>query len=97
MSKLPHGCEDMSVAVTSEDFPIEYDKQFREYGLRILDGGSSILTISFCPFCGAPLPESKRDAWFDALDALGLEPGDPDIPDDMLTDAWWAGEESGPA
>ena len=46
---------------------------FREYGLPIRDGGPSYLTISHCPFCGAALPSSRRDAWFDAVEAAGLE------------------------
>ena len=27
------------------------------YGLIVHDGGSSVIEIRFCPWCGAPLPE----------------------------------------
>ncbi len=51
---------------SSEDFenvdtPIIYIKKFDEYGIKIWDGGSSSLIISFCPWCGQKLPNSKRD------------------------------------
>lgn len=39
---------------------IYYSHTFDEYGLIIHDGGSSFITIDFCPFCGTKLPESKR-------------------------------------
>lgn len=42
--------------------------------------GSSGLLMDYCPFCGQRLPESLRDAWFDRLDELGLEPEDDEIP-----------------
>ena len=31
------------------------------YGLIIHDGGTSAVTIQFCPWCGSKLPASKRD------------------------------------
>jgi hypothetical protein len=31
-----------------------------EYGIIVHDGGSSCVTIRFCPFCGTKLPESER-------------------------------------
>lgn len=37
------------------DSIIYYSKSLGEYGLLIHDGGSSFLTISFCPFCGTKL------------------------------------------
>ncbi|HJX48173.1 MAG TPA: hypothetical protein VJ375_10015 [Gaiellaceae bacterium] len=33
---------------------------YREYGLIVHDGGSSMIVIDYCPFCGARLPESLR-------------------------------------
>jgi len=48
------------------DTVIVFHELFSEYGLPIRDGGQSYLLISNCPFCGARLPESGRDAWFDA-------------------------------
>jgi hypothetical protein len=40
------------------------------------DGGASYLLISHCPFCGARLPESQRDRWFDETEQLIGEDGD---------------------
>ena len=87
--KTKHCCEVMSAHVADEDVPVTYSPRFREYGLKILDGGSAKQLIDFCPWCGRRLPESLRDEWFEQLEHLGLEPEDPEVPDDMKSDAWW--------
>lgn len=80
---------------TSEDFdnvdkPIVYVKKFDEYGIKIMDGGSSSIKIEFCPWCGERLPESKRDEWFDELEKLGInDPWTEKVPDKYLTDEWY--------
>lgn len=51
---------------------IDYNERFDEYGLTVNDGGSSSVVIHFCPWCGAALPESQRDRWFDELEAAGF-------------------------
>jgi len=43
------------------DALIEYFPRLGEYGLIIHDGGQSVVTIAFCPFCGAKLPTSRTD------------------------------------
>jgi hypothetical protein len=55
------------------------------------DGGSSFIEISFCPWCGAKLPESKRERWFNELEAKGVDLENPDvkIPERYLDDRWW--------
>lgn len=68
---------------------IRYSPKFREYGIAILDGGSATQDISYCPWCGAALPPSLRDSWFDTLEEMGLEPEDPQIPDELKDDRWW--------
>jgi hypothetical protein len=68
---------------------IRYDAKFREYGIPVLDGGSSMIKIMFCPWCGQKLPESFRDKWFEVLASKNLDLDDPAIPQDMLSDAWW--------
>ena len=47
--------------------------------------------ISFCPWCGAKLPNSLRDKWFDIVfDDLGFDaPDSPGIPSEMHSDEWW--------
>ena len=69
---------------------IVYLKKFREYGIRILNGGSSIKTIQYCPWSGKLLPKSLRDEWFDTLEELGFDdPRDQEIPEEFKTDKWW--------
>ena len=65
---------------------------FDEYGLIIHDGSSSIITISFCPWCGKKLPESKSDLWFDTLEKMGYDdPFTDDIPDEFNSGEWYKG------
>ena len=42
------------------DCLVHYAAVLREYGLIVHDGGSSVVRIEFCPWCGAKLPESQR-------------------------------------
>jgi hypothetical protein len=72
-----------------EDVFIVYIPKFREYGIRILDGGTSFKIMEFCPWCGIRLPASLRDMWFAQLDHLGLEPESKSLPLHFRTDAWW--------
>ncbi|MGW2145193.1 DUF6980 family protein [Nonomuraea bangladeshensis] len=99
MSLAEHCCESMVRQVTwkcdqhpdSSDCPdmlIRFDERFVEYGLLIHDGGSSSIIITFCPWCGTRLPESQRDRWFDALEALGIERGDDEIPVEYRDGRW---------
>jgi hypothetical protein len=53
-----------------EGAAILYIAKFDEYGIPVLDGGSSIITLEFCPWCGAKLQPSKRDEYFDRLEAI---------------------------
>ncbi len=67
-----HCCEQMTERVNFRcdmhpdvfecaDNLIHYSQRFDEYLLIVHDGGSSGVLISYCPWCGAKLPESKRD------------------------------------
>jgi hypothetical protein len=72
------------------DCLVSYSPTFDEYGLIIHDGGLSIISIQFCPWCGARLPASKRDRWFEALAELGFnDPTEQEIPQHFKTDAWY--------
>jgi hypothetical protein len=96
-----HCCEAMALAVTTEcehhpdrfecpDALLQYSERFCEYGLIIHDGGTSSCAIDFCPWCGARLPESQRDRWFDEIARLGFaDPNDPAIPVSYQSDEWW--------
>ena len=84
-----HCCDMMERNLSEGETAIRYIAKFREYGIPVLDGGSSMIVIRFCPWCGADLPESLSDEWFELLASKNLELDDPAIPEDMLTDAWW--------
>ena len=84
-----HCCDEMKRHLGDGEAGISYSERFREYGIKILDGGSAILMIGYCPWCGAKLPVSLRDEWFDLLEKLGLEPGDPQVPEEMSSGLWW--------
>jgi len=83
-----HCCKQLREAVDDPDTPIRYVSKFREYGINILDGGSSFLVIEFCPFCGKKLPRNLRDRWFDELEKAGFEPGDENLPAKYTDERW---------
>lgn len=90
-------CEMMNYHLTtfftdpeSVDCVILYVPKFDEYGMPIHDGGSSYVLISFCPWCGKELPESKRDRWFNELKKIGIhDPMTEDIPEKYRSDRWY--------
>lgn len=82
-------CKTLRTALDDADSPLVYWPKFREVVIPTLDGGTSGTLVSFCPFCGSPLPSSKRDEWFDRLWELDLEPDGPDVPSEMRSDEWW--------
>jgi hypothetical protein len=49
--------------------------------------------LRFSPWNTAPgavprLPESLRGEWFDAIETMGLEPDDENIPKEYLSEEW---------
>jgi hypothetical protein len=82
-------CNEHASRFACPDALINYDQRFDEYGLIVHDGGRSSIRIMFCPWCGARLPDSKRDRWFDELEQKGVDPSGSDIPDEYRTSAWW--------
>jgi hypothetical protein len=66
-----------------------YIPKFDEYGIIVHDGGTSMVRIQFCPWCGTRLPESKRDRWFDELKRRGIDPRGEQVPAEYQTDAWY--------
>jgi hypothetical protein len=63
--------------------------KFREIGVPVNDGGSAIVKINYCPWCGTKLPRSLRDDWFVALEELDLDPYSENIPEKFKTSTWW--------
>jgi hypothetical protein len=95
-----HCCDMMARALsaTCDEHPdpwdcpdalVTYSPVFDEYGLIVHDGGSSAISIAFCPWCGVALPESKRDRWFDEVEELGHDGDSDDLPAKYRSDAWW--------
>jgi hypothetical protein len=79
----------MSSNLAGGETAILYIPKFREYGIRVLDGGSGFIEISHCPWCGRILPGTLRENWFKELEARGFDVGDDTIPAELTSDAWW--------
>jgi hypothetical protein len=84
-----HRCDKHPDPFDCPDNLIDYSPKFREYGLIIHDGGTSSCRIRFCPWCGAQLPASLRDHWFEELDRLRIDPWEGNVPEEFQSDAWW--------
>lgn len=88
-SNVDKQCDQHAERHDCPDCLVSYIPKFREYGLIVHDGGSSMIVIQFCPWCGTQLPASLRHQWFAELRNLGVEPQD--APQEYRTDAWYAG------
>ncbi len=56
-------CEAHASRFECPDAIMAYDQTTDEYGIIAHDEGASVVTvISFCPWCGTKLPESKARA-----------------------------------
>lgn len=100
----PHCCEDMTSQVARDcdtcedryacpDCLIHHASAFDEYGLLIKDGGASYILLRHCPWCGADLPESRREECFERLEELGFDdPCEEDVPEEFRDDRWIRGK-----
>ena len=68
---------------------VTFIAKFREWGVRIPDGGSAVLVLKFCPWCGVQLPFSLRDTWFDKAEELGVSPPYENMPTEFRSELWW--------
>lgn len=85
-----YNCEQHSSPFNCPDHLIYYSDKFDEYGIIVHDGGMSYVLIHHCPWCGTKLPASKRDLWFEEIEALGFDdPLTQDIPEKYQTDKWY--------
>jgi hypothetical protein len=69
-----------------------YSPRFREFHLGVGPGSMAVQQLYFCPFSGKALPSSLRDAFFDALEAMGLTGGLRDVdraPEAFQSEEWW--------
>jgi hypothetical protein len=84
-----HCCAMMSSNLAGGETAIVYEPKFREYGISVLDGGSSFILINHCPWCGTVLPDTLRVRWFKEVESRGFEVGDQNVPTELTSDAWW--------
>ena len=70
------------------DRVVTYDPVFDEYRLVGRSGRVGGEPLRHCPWCGAPLPESQRRNWFDAVARDGHAPDDADLPDHFTSSRW---------
>lgn len=94
---MSHCCEQMVLQLKNERVPINYSPRFREYSI-LLTNSSALQIIDYCPWCGAKLPVSLRDLWFEKLEQLiGESIYDiafdktrlQEIPESYRDDGWW--------
>ncbi len=52
---LEMDCEDHDDPFECPDSLIAYNKAFNQFGLIVHDGGTSVILIRHCPWCGAAL------------------------------------------
>ena len=68
--------------------------RFDEYFISPRGSTGGDIVITHCPWCGTKLQESKRDLWFQRIEALGLDPWSEEIPEEYQLDKWFRnGEE----
>lgn len=95
-AQVDFSCEQHPDPLGCPDKLLEYVPKHNSYGLLIRDGedgyAQSQIVIRYCPWCGTSLDPNYGDAWFDELDALGLEPGD-DLPAELTDAIWWQNKE----
>jgi len=71
-TRKKHCCDEMSERLSVKcdlhmdeyecpDCLVVYNGKYKEYGIIVHDGGTSSVNILYCPWCGAKLPEPKRE------------------------------------
>lgn len=91
-------CDYMNIFINDPRVPIKYIPRLREYYIPSIEFGAEtrvIQVVYHCPWCGAKLPESVRDQYFDILESeyhLELNPDmheQEGFPEEFKTDEWW--------
>lgn len=57
--QVAHVCDQHPNRFDCGDCLVHYFPEYREYGLIIHDGGSSVILIQYCPWCGSKLPDLR--------------------------------------
>ena len=69
---------------------VDWIASWNEYNIPVAYDGYAATRMHFCPWCGAKLPESKRDLWYLTLKKIGYDdPGEQEIPAEFNSDSWW--------
>lgn len=84
-------CADMAYSINEASI-VHYNEVFDEYGVLLPEDSVSFLLLRFCPWCGKRLPLSRREDWFEELEALGYEASllNDEIPARFKTAQWRA-------
>ena len=83
-------CQMMQDNIRDKQIPLIYQRKYRQFGIEVMDGGTSYILIKYCPFCGKKLPSQLRDKWFKELEKLGIaDPLVSKIPNKFNSDLWW--------
>ena len=88
-------CDRLRLAVTSDDVPVVYEPKYREFGVRVLDGGTSYIELLYCPWSGDKLPSSLRERWFEELERRGIDPGADVVPEEFCDSRWYEKDANG--
>jgi hypothetical protein len=75
--------------VRDDETAVTYSPASRRFGIPVLDGGGSTITIAFDPWTGRKLPDSLHDRLCDELEALGLEYFSDEKPEAFKSETWW--------
>ena len=88
---LNHCCFELDYFIKNGEVALCYNDIYREYGLNVLDGGSSFIQIKCCPWCGNKLPKDVGDEFSRLIyDELNLDgPDDPRLPEEFKSREWW--------
>lgn len=86
---LDFGCAQCETPFECDESHLVYNAVFDEIGVIGRAETAQYLLISHCPWCGARQPRSRRDDWFDRLEASGFDdPNHQEIPPDFLGPGW---------
>jgi hypothetical protein len=79
--------------VNDDETAVVYSPSLREFGITVLDGGPSVITVTHDPFSGKALPSALRDEWFATVEKLLGRPYagslETPVPVEFDTEAWW--------
>ena len=89
MNQVEFCCDRLRLAIESDEVPVVYTAKYREFGIRVLDGGTSNIELLYCPWSGHQLPESLRTRWFKELEQRGIDPVKDQIPPEFGDERWY--------